>query len=128
MPAFAGKAGFAIRRDFLNPPELLQAISLLNRGDYFECHEVLEALWQPLPPGPEKTFYQGLIQVAVGLYHQQRGNHVGAVRKLRAGVEKLRAVLAEPTLQRELHLALPGLDIPTQLPQWEHILADLEAG
>lgn len=58
-------------------PELLRGIALFNRGEYFDCHEVLESLWQSAPE-PERSFLHALIQVAAALHHAQRGNHKGA--------------------------------------------------
>jgi predicted metal-dependent hydrolase len=54
-----------------------RGIKLFNSADYFEAHEVLEDVWRAAP-GPEKKFYQGLIQVAVALHHHGKGNLVGA--------------------------------------------------
>lgn len=54
--------------------------------DYYECHEVLEELW--LAEGRER-FYQGLLQVAVGLYHFQNGNVGGAIKMMTAALDKL---------------------------------------
>ncbi|WP_100407127.1 DUF309 domain-containing protein [Bacillus solitudinis] len=48
--------------------------------DYFECHEVLEEHWKKQPRGKRKQHWVGLIQLAVGLYHQRRGNLNGAKR------------------------------------------------
>ncbi|WP_373532987.1 DUF309 domain-containing protein [Vampirovibrio sp.] len=75
------------------------AIALFNRQQFFECHEVLEDLWRPLPAGPEKTFLQGLLQLGVGYYHWQRGNPVGAKSKLQAGLEKLEVVASQQRYQ-----------------------------
>ncbi len=55
--------------------------------DYFECHEVMEELW--LEEG-RYPFYQGLLQIAVGLYHHRNGNVNGAVKLFTAGMQKLR--------------------------------------
>ncbi|MEI7027457.1 DUF309 domain-containing protein [Paenibacillus sp. y28] len=54
--------------------------------DYFECHEVLEELWleEGRPP-----LLQGLLQVAVGLYHDQNGNRGGALKLMKLALEKL---------------------------------------
>jgi predicted metal-dependent hydrolase len=58
---------------------------LFNREhDYYECHEALEELW--LEEGRER-FYQGLLQVSVGLYHFENGN-VGGAKKLFASALK----------------------------------------
>jgi hypothetical protein len=60
-------------------PRYLAGIVLFNRGDYFEAHEVWEDLWME-PAGPDKPFYQGLIQAAVGLCHFCNGNVRGALK------------------------------------------------
>lgn len=60
-------------------PRYLAGIVLFNRGDFFEAHEVWEALWMDTH-GPEKRFYQGLIQAAVGLCHFCNGNLRGAAK------------------------------------------------
>jgi predicted metal-dependent hydrolase len=65
-------------------------IALFNRGEFFECHEALEAAWLE-SSGDDKTFLQGLIQVAVAFYHLRRSNYAGSGRLLRAGIEKLAA-------------------------------------
>jgi len=52
---------------------------MFDRGEYFESHELLEDLWREAPPGDERTCLQGLVQVAVALCHDQRGNEKGAL-------------------------------------------------
>jgi predicted metal-dependent hydrolase len=52
-------------------------IDLFNQGRYFECHEAWEEVWKRTH-GPEKLFYQGLIQAAVAILHCERGNLEGA--------------------------------------------------
>jgi predicted metal-dependent hydrolase len=49
---------------------------------------VLELAWTP-ERGPRRNFLQGLIHVAVGLYHHRRGNPVGASRQLHKALRKL---------------------------------------
>jgi predicted metal-dependent hydrolase len=61
----------------------LAGIVLFNRGDFFEAHEVWESLWMDTF-GPEKKFYQGLIQAAVGLLHFCNGNVAGAAKLYRS--------------------------------------------
>ena len=58
-------------------PLLERGIALFNHGEYFECHEVLEAAWTP-ERGPRRFFLQSLIHMAVGFYHSERGNPKGA--------------------------------------------------
>ena len=73
--------------------ELVQrGIHLFNSRRFFECHEVWEEVWTP-ERGPRRLFLQSLIHLAVGLYHSQRGNPVGAGRQLRKGLRKLAAYL-----------------------------------
>jgi predicted metal-dependent hydrolase len=60
-------------------PRYLAGIVLFNRGDYFEAHEVWEDLWMDTA-GPDKRYYQALIQAAVGLCHFCNGNVRGAVK------------------------------------------------
>ena len=67
---------------------LRDGIALFNRGEFFDCHEVLEELWLE-STGEPKKFFQGLIQVAVALYHLRNRNRFGAARLLAAGMEKL---------------------------------------
>jgi len=65
-----------------------RGVRLLNEGAYFEAHEVLEDVWREAPHA-EKKFLQGLIQVAVALYHHSRGNRVGACSLLARGRRNL---------------------------------------
>ena len=51
------------------PTEQTQAwragLRYLDKGYYWECHEVLEAVWMALPnPSPERDMTQALIQLA----------------------------------------------------------------
>ncbi|WP_458119339.1 DUF309 domain-containing protein [Paenibacillus sp. Z6-24] len=56
--------------------------------DYFECHEVLEELW--LEKGRE-PIYQGLLQVAVGLYHFRNGTINSMYNKLSGALKMLQS-------------------------------------
>ena len=58
------------------------AQDLLDRGLAFNAHEVLEAAWKT-GPDSEKTLWQALAQLAVGVTHVQRGNVEGAITVLR---------------------------------------------
>ena len=67
----------------LPPTETLgYAQDLLDRGLAFNAHEVLEAAWKN-GPDDEKTLWQALAQLAVGVTHVQRGNVKGAITVLR---------------------------------------------
>ena len=54
--------------------------------DYFECHEILEDHWKKDPVAERKQYWVGLIQIAVSLYHQRRGNHAGALRMMKSAL------------------------------------------
>jgi predicted metal-dependent hydrolase len=75
-------------------PRVLHGIHLFNTRQYFVCHEVLEEVWTP-ERGPRRLFLQSLIHLAVGLYHWEQYNPVGAVRQFRKGLRKLAAYLPE---------------------------------
>lgn len=68
---------------------LAAGLTLFNQGDYYDCHDVLEALWMEADP-TDKPFYQGILQIAVGLYHLANGNWRGASILLGEGVNRLR--------------------------------------
>jgi predicted metal-dependent hydrolase len=59
------------------PPRYLEGIEHFNACDFYESHEIWEALWADYQ-GPSRKFYQGLIQAAVALHHFGNGNIRGA--------------------------------------------------
>ncbi|CAN7645373.1 DUF309 domain-containing protein [Paenibacillus sp. LjRoot153] len=71
-----------------------------DQRDYFECHEVMEELWLEEGRNP---LYQGLLQIAVGLYHHLNGNPSGSIKLFSAGLDKL-APYPEHTLGIDLGL------------------------
>jgi uncharacterized protein len=73
----------------LTPAQALaSAQQLINAGQPFHAHEVLEAAWKEAVPA-ERDLWQGLAQVAVGLTHALRGNGQGAAALLRRGAARL---------------------------------------
>lgn len=80
--------------------------------DYFECHEVLEELWMQEGRNP---LYQGLLQVAVGLYHFRNGNVNGAVKLFTNALEKLGPFESDG----------PGIDMEALLADSRNYLAKL---
>ncbi|MCP3776207.1 DUF309 domain-containing protein [Paenibacillus sp. MZ04-78.2] len=58
--------------------------------DFFECHEVMEEYWKEHPEDPCREACVGLIQVAVSLYHQRRGNRAGAVKMLASSLQRFK--------------------------------------
>lgn len=59
-----------------------------NSRKFFEAHEIWEEIWL-VEKEPEKTFLQGLIQLAAAFHHYQRRNHAGAESLLASAIVKL---------------------------------------
>ncbi|WP_336771984.1 DUF309 domain-containing protein [Paenibacillus sp. MMO-58] len=57
--------------------------------DFFECHELLEEYWKEHPGDPRALLWVGLIQLAVGQYHERRGNAKGALKMYEKALGKL---------------------------------------
>ncbi len=70
-------------------PAYLQFIRLFNAQKFFEAHEVLELLWRE-EKGPDRDFYQGLIQIAAVFVHLQKNNLPGAQRLLETAAAYLK--------------------------------------
>jgi len=66
-----------------------RAIGEFNCRHFFECHETLEAIWIEDVRSHERRFFQGILQVAVGLLHLSNLNHRGATNLLERGCDKL---------------------------------------
>ncbi|MEC4816898.1 MAG: DUF309 domain-containing protein [Scytonema sp. PMC 1069.18] len=71
------------------PEEFWQGVEQFNNAEYYDCHDTLEALWIEATE-PEKTFYQGILQIAVALYHLGNQNIRGAAILLGEGSNRLR--------------------------------------
>ncbi len=89
-------------------PLYLRGIEYFNRCEFFEAHEAWEELWADYQ-GPDRTFYQGLIQAAVCLHHFGNGNYRGARKLYYSSRKYLEAYL--PTHQ--------GLDVQLFLETME---------
>ncbi|KUI29775.1 hypothetical protein AU194_30415 [Mycobacterium sp. GA-2829] len=73
----------------LPPAEsLVYAQELVDDGRAFHAHEVLEAAWKD-GPDDERSLWQGLAQLMVGITHIQRGNPDGARALLRRATDRL---------------------------------------
>lgn len=65
-----------------------KGIEEFNTQCFFEAHDTWEELWRATS-GPDRLFYQGLIQTAVGLYHLTNGNFRGARSQFGKALDKL---------------------------------------
>lgn len=75
--------------EFDDPVEALaKGVELWDEERFFESHELLEDVWQAAPER-DRLFWQGVIQVAVGCTHHQRGNVHGSVALWRKAADKL---------------------------------------
>lgn len=70
--------------------ELSEGVRRFNAGRFWDAHESWEEIWLEAEP-PEKTFLQGMIQLAAAYHHFQRGTLPGGVRLVEAALEKLRS-------------------------------------
>jgi predicted metal-dependent hydrolase len=57
-------------------------------GRFFDAHETWEEIWLQSSE-PEKTFLQGIIQIAAAFHHRSRGNPHGALSLLQAALRRL---------------------------------------
>lgn len=89
---------------------------LLAEGRAFAAHEVFEARWKAAG-GDERTLWQGLAQICVGVTHLQRGNSVGAARLLRRGAGLLSACASAY-----------GVDVPSVTAQAVRLATEIEGG
>lgn len=66
------------------PSALRRFVELVNRGEFWESHEVLEELWRE----NGSDFLQGLILYASAFVHAKRGNRHGVGAQLdKAGLK-----------------------------------------
>lgn len=60
-----------------------------NSRQFYACHDSFEALWHEAIE-PDRTFLQGVLQIAVGLHHLSNRNWRGATILLGEGIGRLR--------------------------------------
>jgi uncharacterized protein len=70
------------------PQEFWQGVAEFQMGEFYACHDTLEALWFKAQE-PHKTFLQGILQIAVACYHLGNQNWRGAVILLGEGSRRL---------------------------------------
>lgn len=126
----------------IDDPRLDEAARLFNEREFFACHDVLEEVWNETV-GAERDLYQGLIHVAVALFHFTEGNYGGARKMYHSAVGYLTAFLPRespfdvPRLLTDLRTAFEplltareyptGLSLPEELIPVLHTAALTEA-
>ncbi|MBE9063992.1 DUF309 domain-containing protein [cf. Phormidesmis sp. LEGE 11477] len=71
------------------PIQFQKGIDEFNSGQFYACHDTLEAIWIEAET-IEKPFYQGILQIAVAFYHLGNLNWRGGAILLGEGVNRLR--------------------------------------
>ena len=101
--------------------DLHEGLRCFHSGAFFEAHEHWESVWL-MAEEPEKTFLQGLIQVAAAFHHFQRGNCAGTISLLRSALRRLDgyapafAGIAVEPLCTTIRLWLEALETVSQSP------------
>lgn len=102
-----------------------KGVELWAAERFFEAHEVLEDVWHAAPE-PDRLFWQGVIQVAVGCVHHQRGNPHGCVALWRKAADKLRGYppthhgIEVEALRRYAEQAAAAVEDAPELPAIEY--------
>ena len=100
---------------------LHKGLCCFHSGAFFEAHEHWESVWLAAQE-PERTFLQGLIQVAAAFHHFQRGNHAGCISLLQSALRRLDTYpeafggVAVAPLRAAIRLWLDALKTPTRSP------------
>jgi RimJ/RimL family protein N-acetyltransferase len=109
--------------------DLHEGLRCFHSGAFFQAHEHWESVWLAAQE-PEKTFLQGLIQIAAAFHHFQRGNCAGTISLLRSALRRLDAYpeafagVAVAPLRATIRLWLGPIETPSRsslppLPQLE---------
>lgn len=97
--------------------KLEEAVTLFNRRAYFDCHEILEDVWQDAPQ-EDKGFYEALIRLATALHLRfHRRALQGAINLLTQGLMRLEQY-------RPVHL---GVDVARLYEDIDSHVEDLKA-
>lgn len=90
-----------------------------NAREFFEAHEVWEEVWL-VEAEPEKTFLQGIIQIAAAFHHYRRGNSDGAETLLAAGIVKIARFPAS-------HRGLAIQELREEAKRWARTLGEMQS-
>ena len=91
-------------------PRFKKGLELFNDREFFECHEVIEALWLETPSEDEyRDLYKGVIQAAAAIYQWERGIPSGAKGLYRTSVVYLKKY-APAALGLNVDALVKGMD------------------
>jgi predicted metal-dependent hydrolase len=97
------------------PEEFWLGIEQFNQREFYACHDTLEAIWMEAGE-PERTLYQGILQIAVAFYHLSNQNGRGAMILLGEGINRLRKYTPD----------YEGVEISPLLSQCQRILQTVQ--
>jgi uncharacterized protein len=97
------------------PQDFWLGVEQFNQGEFYACHDTLEAIWIEAPQA-DKKFYQGILQIAVALYHIGNQNWRGGVILMGEGLNRLRSFPADNA----------GLDMANFMDQVSDLLQFLQ--
>lgn len=82
---------FSARSLMKSDPRFTEGLALFDKKEYYECHEVIEALWLETSKDDRyRDLYQGVIQAAAAMYQLDRGILSGAQRLRASAVAYLK--------------------------------------
>lgn len=91
-----------------------KGLAEFDAGEYYQCHETLEEAWFA-ERRPCRALYQGILQLAVALYHVEEGNYRGAEKMFQRAISKL----------QQLPSTCQGIDVAHLCQQARHLLHTL---
>jgi predicted metal-dependent hydrolase len=97
-----------------------EGLAAYDRGEWFEAHELLEPAWMGTADLPERELCQGLIKLAAGHVHRERGNPRGMRKNLEGARTRLTEAIEGRADDR-------GLDLPALVAAIDDRLAHLGA-
>ncbi|MDQ6418132.1 DUF309 domain-containing protein [Paenibacillus sp. LHD-117] len=103
-------------------PYIAYLVEFHATRDYFECHELLEEYWKDHLDDGLADLWVGLIQLAVGQYHERRGNRRGAGRMYAESLKRLSSVdwsgtgLRQDDLLKQLRIRLAAVNEEGESP------------
>lgn len=125
IEAFVG--GLALDGDAGLPACYRAYFACFNAGEYYEAHDVLEHLWLD-ETGPDRPFFQGLIQIAGAFVHlrkqHERPWHVKDGRRLRPAVRLFDLGVKNIAPFAPRHMAL---DVASLVARCEDLARGIEA-
>jgi hypothetical protein len=104
------------------PSSFWQAVDQFNQGQFYDCHDTLEALWLEAMEC-DRRFYQGILQIAVACYHLTHQNWRGAMILLGEGSHRL---LSYPSAYFGIQVERLVADSMTLLSHLQQVMADVQ--